>query len=38
MSYLKEEFEPNFFNKVASEEMAQMSADLEKKLKLLSFT
>jgi hypothetical protein len=38
MSYLKEEFDPNFLNKVAPEQMAQMSADLEKKLKVLSFT
>ncbi len=38
MSYLKEDFDPNFFDKVAPEQMAKMSADLEKKLKVLSFT
>jgi len=38
MVYLKTEFDPNFFDQISSEQMAKLSADLEKKIMLLSFS
>jgi hypothetical protein len=36
--YLKTEFEPNFMDQISSDDMAHLSADLGKKIRVLSFS
>jgi len=38
MIYLKTEFDPSFFDQLSSDQMAKLSADLEKKIMVLSFS
>jgi hypothetical protein len=38
LEYLKNDFDPNFFDKIPANELASMSIELEKRIKVLSFS